>query len=86
MEPRILVSADDNIAAGLVIPTLQQGWLSGVAVVDGAQCLALVRAEPLVWLFLDLQIPKMHGLKVLKEMKAIHPRPISRHYLLGKGL
>ncbi len=66
MEPRILVSDDANITGLSHFSTLQKGGYQVSRAVDGEQCLELVRAKPPDFLILDLLIPKMLGLGVLK--------------------
>ena len=54
--------------------------------VDGEQCLELVRAKPPDFLILDLLIPKMHGLRMLKEMITDPSLPDIAPLSVGEGL
>ncbi|MEE3258832.1 MAG: response regulator [Candidatus Latescibacterota bacterium] len=70
MKSRILVSDDDNITAHLIISTLEKEGFQVLRAMDGEQCLQLAHAEVPELIVLDLMIPKMHGLEVLKALRA----------------
>ena len=70
MKPRILVSDDDNITAHLIISTLEKAGYQVIRAMDGEECLQLARAEMPELIILDLLMPKVHGLEVLKELQA----------------
>ena len=70
MKPRILVSDDDNITAHLILSTLEKDGYQVLRAMDGEQCLQLAHAEVPELIILDLLMPKMHGLEVLKALKA----------------
>ena len=66
MKSRILVSDDDDITAHLIISTLEKEGFQVLRAMDGEQCLQLAHAEVPELIVLDLMMPKMHGLGVLK--------------------
>ena len=70
MKPHIIVSDNDNTSAHLITAILGEEGYRVSRAVDGAECLQLARAEAPDLIILDLLIPRIHGLAVLKELKA----------------
>ncbi|OGY21203.1 MAG: hypothetical protein A2126_02550 [Candidatus Woykebacteria bacterium GWB1_45_5] len=70
MEKRILIVEDDKFVAELYEHQFtKQGFLAKIAV-DGEAALAAVTAEKFDLVLLDIMIPKIDGLEVLKRLKA----------------
>jgi len=70
VEKRILIVEDDKFVAELYEHQFtKQGFLAKIAV-DGEAALAAVTAEKFDLVLLDIMIPKIDGLEVLKRLKA----------------
>jgi len=66
---RIVVVEDDPDIAGILRDALNKQGFRAVAVHDGARALDAVRREPPDLVLLDLMLPDMSGLEVLKALK-----------------
>jgi CheY-like chemotaxis protein/phosphoribosyl 1,2-cyclic phosphodiesterase len=67
---RILIAEDAEVMAQLMRTALaNQGYEVDVAV-DGQECLEKVQASPPDLLILDIMLPKVHGIEVLRRLKS----------------
>jgi DNA-binding response OmpR family regulator len=69
-EPRLLVADDDADIRDLVTFKLRQAGYDVVAVADGSAALAEARANPPALAVLDVMMPGLSGLDVLRDLKA----------------
>ena len=67
---RIVVADDDLDILDLVVFKLTQAGFDTVAVTDGAAALAAIEADPPRLAILDITMPGMSGLDVLREVRA----------------
>jgi DNA-binding response OmpR family regulator len=67
---RIVVADDDLDILGLVVFKLTQAGFDTVAATDGAAALAAIEADPPRLAILDITMPGMSGLEVLREVRA----------------
>jgi DNA-binding response OmpR family regulator len=67
---RIVVADDDRDNLDLVVFKLDQAGFETVAVTDGAAALAAIEAEPPRLAILDIMMPGMSGLDVLRKVRA----------------
>ena len=71
--PALLVADDDQVARELLAEVLgREGYRVRIAV-GGAECLRLAEAEPFDMALVDLRMPDLDGLGVLKRLGAIQP-------------
>jgi CheY-like chemotaxis protein len=66
----VLVADDDEDILNLVRAALERAGHDVVAVVDGAQALAAVRARRPDLVVLDITMPELDGLEVLRRLRA----------------
>lgn len=69
----ILVADDDPVARDLLVEVLQAEGYRTVAANGGAESIALARSTPLELALVDLRMPDVDGLQVLRELKSIQP-------------
>jgi len=67
---RILIAEDDSILADGLSRSLRQNGFAVDAVHDGASADAALAAQPFDLLILDIGLPKLSGLEVLRRMRA----------------
>jgi len=67
---RILIAEDDSILADGLSRSLRQNGYAVDAVHDGASADAALAAQPFDLLILDIGLPKLSGLEVLRRMRA----------------
>jgi two-component system response regulator QseB len=67
---RILLVEDDDLLAAGVRDTLERSLYSVDWVTDGAQALAALRTNPFDLVILDLGLPKLDGVEVLRRLRA----------------
>jgi DNA-binding response OmpR family regulator len=67
---RVVVADDDRDILDLVVFKLDQAGFETVAVTDGAAALAAIEAEPPRLAILDIMMPGMSGLDVLRKVRA----------------
>lgn len=70
---RILVVDDEASMCDFLSVVLSNEGYSVKAVQDGQQALEILKKEPYHCMILDLKMPKMDGLEVLRQAKAIAP-------------
>jgi two-component system OmpR family response regulator len=67
---RILIAEDDSILADGLSRSLRQNGFAVDAVHDGASADAALAAQPFDLLILDIGLPRLNGLEVLRRMRA----------------
>ncbi|MEW6488070.1 MAG: response regulator [Thermodesulfobacteriota bacterium] len=73
MGRRLLVVEDSRVVSGLVTDALVRHGYECLQAFDGLEALRRFEAEPLDALVLDLNIPQIHGLEVLRHVKRRRP-------------
>ena len=73
---RVLVADDVKVIAQSISWALEEAGYETAIAGDGEQCLELARSFDPHLVILDLMMPKLHGIEVLKRLKA---DPASRH-------
>ncbi len=68
-EKRVLVVEDDRFLRRACEASLRQRGFAVVAAADGEEGLRLARAEPFDLVLLDLLMPKLSGVEVLRALK-----------------
>jgi DNA-binding NtrC family response regulator len=69
----VLVADDDPVARDLLAEVLTRDGYRVHAAAGGVECLRLAEAEPVDLALVDLRMPDMDGLLVLKRLAAIQP-------------
>jgi DNA-binding response OmpR family regulator len=72
VKTRILVADDDVDILDLVVFKLTQAGFETVAVTDGMAALAAIEADPPRLAILDIMMPGLSGLDVLRKVRANH--------------
>jgi phosphoribosyl 1,2-cyclic phosphodiesterase/ActR/RegA family two-component response regulator len=67
---RILVAEDTESIAFMMLQILKDGGYDAVLARDGEECLAMVDALDPDLLLLDLMMPKVHGVEVMKRLRS----------------
>lgn len=67
--PRILLAEDDRFLRKACEASLRQRGFTALTAVDGEEALRLARAEAPDLILLDLIMPKLHGIEVLRTLK-----------------
>ena len=70
VKTRIVVADDDLDILDLVVFKLNQAGFDAVAVTDGVAALAAIEAEPTRLAILDIMMPGLSGLDVLRNLRA----------------
>ncbi len=73
MGPRILLVDDEQEFVQTLAERLQMRDMDTDAVFDGPAALAQVQSHPPQILIIDLKMPGMDGIQVLKQVKQTHP-------------
>ncbi len=73
---RILVAEDSRTMADFMSRVLETAGFEIVLAHDGEECLEKARTTSPDLVILDLMMPKIHGLDVLKQLKADPPEPM----------
>lgn len=77
LQPRILVVDDDENFRSLLVDFLQTSGYTARGAEDGEAALALLREVPFDLLLVDLRLPGMDGLELIRQAKSLHsPAPI----------
>jgi CheY-like chemotaxis protein/anti-sigma regulatory factor (Ser/Thr protein kinase) len=71
----ILVVDDDKATRHVLRSVLATAGYSTAVAEDGVAALEMLRSTPFDLLLLDVWMPRMNGLDLLAEMRAIEPRP-----------
>ena len=67
--PRVVIAEDDADILELVVLLLNGAGFDTVAVTDGAEALAAIEADPPRLAILDIQMPGMTGIEVLRRIR-----------------
>jgi DNA-binding NtrC family response regulator len=73
MPPRVLVVDDERLIRWSLEQTLEKGGYEVATAEHGAAALASVREEPPDLVLLDLKLPDVDGIQVLRQIKAQQP-------------
>ena len=71
--PTILVADDDHVARELLVEVLERGGYTVLAAGSGKECVELAGTAPVDLALVDLRMPDLDGLGVLKRLAAIRP-------------
>lgn len=69
--PTILVVEDNDVFRGVLVHALEQRGYDAIGVADGASALDVAREDSPEMAVVDLRLPDMSGLDVVRELKAI---------------
>ncbi len=69
MTPTILIAEDNDAVAAPLEELLQKNGYGIVRARDGAEALALIVKQPPDLLLLDLKMPRLHGVELLKKIR-----------------
>ena len=72
-KPKVLIVDDESMVRSTMRQITEHLGLSVKEAEDGKQALAMMASEPFDIVFLDLLLPGMHGLEVLKHIRENHP-------------
>jgi DNA-binding response OmpR family regulator len=67
---RVLLAEDDRFLRRACEASLSQRGIVVLSAIDGAAALELARAEPVDLILLDMLMPRMNGLDVLRSLRA----------------
>ena len=81
----ILVVEDDYDISELICHHLNKEGFETLAVYDGQQAVEKVRSEQIEIVLLDLNLPKMGGLEVLKDYPVFVSDGHADHHRLGEN-
>ena len=74
---RILIVEDDRLLGEGILAGIKQAGFAADWVQDGAAGLAALQSEPFSAVVLDLGLPRLSGLDVLRQLRATHnPTPV----------
>ena len=69
-DPTVLIVDDDPVVRRMLQLTFEsEGFLVATAA-DGVEALSDIRAEPPAVIVLDIMMPKLDGMKVMRELKS----------------
>lgn len=71
--PTLLIADDDAVARDLLVEVLTGEGYRVRAASGGAECVRLAEAEPVDLVLVDLRMPDLDGLEVLKRLGSIQP-------------
>lgn len=69
MPPKILIAEDNDTIAGALEGLLQRKGMTTERAADGVLALSRIIAAPPDALILDLQLPRLHGIELLKKLR-----------------
>src|SRR3990172_12362609 len=73
-DKKILLVEDEDFIRDLYVRQLTKAGLAVKSAVDGQSGLAMLKSEPFDLLLLDIMLPGMNGLQVLREFKTQNPQ------------
>src|ERR1051325_741075 len=68
-KPQILVVEDDPLSQDMLVRRLSARGLRVATVSDGQQCLNWLQSNAADLVLLDIQMPKLSGLEVIKQIR-----------------
>jgi two-component system response regulator RegA len=71
--PTLLLVDDDATLRGLLTRALAEKGFEVTGAASGEEALALARPEPPEYAVVDLRVPGMSGIEILKELRALDP-------------
>ncbi len=66
----ILITDDNYYISSTLTALLSKAGYKTISAVDGQQCLELIHKHKPKLIFLDLMLPKIHGMDILRELKS----------------
>jgi DNA-binding response OmpR family regulator len=75
MPPRILIVDDDSSIRTLLSVVATRAGVEADVAVDGAEAMAKIAGTPYDLVVLDLQMPRMNGFDLVRELRGMDPRP-----------
>jgi DNA-binding response OmpR family regulator/tetratricopeptide (TPR) repeat protein len=69
MQPTILIAEDNDSVAAPLEQLLQKNGYNIVRAKDGAEALSIIVSQPPDLLLLDLKMPRLHGVELLKKIR-----------------
>jgi DNA-binding response OmpR family regulator len=76
MNQRILIVEDETSLAQILVDYLKRDGFDATAVADGEEAMAELRRAPPDLLLLDLMLPGMDGLSILRELRKTSSLPV----------
>lgn len=76
MNQRILVVEDETSLAQILVDYLKRDGFAATAIADGEEAMAELRRAPPDLLLLDLMLPGMDGLAILRELRKTSSLPV----------
>jgi two-component system response regulator AtoC len=71
--PRILIVDDEEVVRSGIARVLSKDGLQVSVAVDGEEAVEIMAEEPFTIVFLDIKMPGMDGIEVLRHVRANHP-------------
>ena len=75
MTPRILIVDDDSSIRTLLSVVATRAGVESDVAIDGVEALAKITDTRYDVIVLDLQMPRMNGFDLIRELRGIAPRP-----------
>jgi two-component system, OmpR family, response regulator BaeR len=76
MNPRILIAEDETDLAQILVDYLKRDGFTAIAIPDGLAAMEALRRAPPDLLLLDLMLPGMDGLSILRELRKTSTLPV----------
>ena len=73
-DKKILLVEDEDFIRDLYVRQLTKAGFQVKSAIDGQSGLAMLKSEPFDLLLLDIMLPGMNGLQVLREFKTQNPK------------
>ena len=73
---KVLVIEDDPASRSAIVKSLRESRHTVFEAADGVAGLELARSEPLDAVVLDLMLPRMDGIRLLRELRQTNPVPV----------
>lgn len=73
IQPSVLVVEDDTVFRSLLVEALRERGYDAAGVADGEAAVEAARADSPEMAVVDLKLPGMSGLDVLRQLKAVDP-------------
>jgi DNA-binding NtrC family response regulator len=75
-KPKVLVVDDEEVVRAGISRVLAKQGLSIHTAVDGSEALAIMAQQPINIVLLDIKMPGMDGIEVLKHLRATYPETV----------